>query len=128
MKGSRLMAAASIAVLSLSLVACAGQGSGGTAGGSPVATTQVDLPKSYKFAPAAIVVPVGATVTWKNSDNFTHSVQLDGEASPGSVMKPGETTTHTFDKAGTFTYVCAFHPQDMRGSVTVTAASGSETP
>ena len=125
---SRLAVAAFVAVMGLSLAACGDKGSGGAAAGSPVATTQVDLPKSYKFAPAAIVVPVGATVTWTNSDNFTHSVELDGEASPGSVMKPGETATHTFEKAGTFSYVCAFHPQDMRGTVTVTATPGSENP
>lgn len=122
-------ALAAAAVMTLSVAACGSQAAGGSAAGaSPVATTHVDLPKSYKFAPPAIVVTVGATVTWTNSDNFTHSVQLDGEASPGSVMKPGESTSHTFDQAGTFTYVCAFHPQDMRGSVVVTAASGSENP
>ena len=32
----------------------------------------VDLPKSYKFAPAAITVTAGTTVTWTNDDNFTH--------------------------------------------------------
>ncbi len=115
-----------IAVCALALAAC-GEAPTGPVGAGPVATTRVDLPKSYKFAPAAIVVKAGSTVTWTNSDNFTHSVQFDGEASPGSVMKPGDSTSHTFEKAGTYGYICAFHPQDMKGTVLVTA-SGSANP
>src|SRR5688572_33417198 len=55
---------------------------------APVATTQVDLPRSYKFAPEDIVVSAGATVTWTNNDNFTHSVRLlDGRSEERRVGK-----------------------------------------
>ena len=94
----------------------------------PVATTTVDLPRSYRFAPPAIVIPLGATVTWTNSDNFSHSVQFDGDPAPGAVLAPGESTARSFVEPGTFDYLCAFHSQDMRGTVVVTAAPGSETP
>jgi plastocyanin len=107
-----------VAVLALAAVGCSGANGGPGNNGSPVATTKVDLPKSYLFSPAAITVKAGSTVTWSNDDNFTHSVQLDG-AQP-LVMKPGERVTHTFDSAGTFHYVCSFHPQDMQGEVIVT--------
>jgi plastocyanin len=107
-------------------VAACGTTSGAGAPG-PVATTHVDLPKSYKFAPAAIVVTAGATVTWTNSDNFTHSVKFDGDASTGAVMKPGASASRTFGTPGTYAYICAFHPQDMKGTVVVTAP-GSEKP
>ncbi len=65
----------------------------------PVATNQVDLPRSYKFAPEDITVAVGTTVTWTNNDNFTHSVQLldSGEV---QMMKPGESVTHSFTATG----------------------------
>ena len=102
-------------------------GSTSSASAGPVATTHVDLPKSYKFAPAAIVVTAGATVTWTNSDNFTHSVKFDGDNGSGAVMKPGESTSRTFSTPGTYAYVCAFHPQDMKGIVVVTAP-GTENP
>jgi plastocyanin len=98
-----------------------GCAAGGGAGASPVSTTSVDLPASYRFAPTAIVVAKGATVTWTNHDHFSHSVQfLDGglPADP-LVMEPGQAATFTFDKAGTFSYQCHFHPQNMKGSVTV---------
>jgi plastocyanin len=111
---NRLAAAIALAVV---VAACATTGQAA----SPVPTDKVDLPKSYRFAPADIVVRAGATVTWTNSDNFTHSVRFDGDASPGLVMAPAETVTRTFPSAGTYPYVCAFHAQDMRGTVIVSA-------
>ena len=102
------------------VVAACGGGSGAS---SPVAATQVDLPASYRYVPPDIAVAAGATVTWTNHDNFTHSVAfLDGglPADP-LVMKPGQTVTFTFPAAGTYHYQCSFHPQNMKGSVVVTA-------
>ena len=106
-------------LFALAVAGCGG--GGGSAAGSPVATTTVDLPASYRFVPAAISVATGATVTWTNHDNFTHSVAfLDGglPADP-RVMKPGETTTFTFAAPGTYRYQCSFHPQNMQGTVVV---------
>ena len=108
------------AAAAFALVGCAPSGS--AAGASPVATSAVDLPPSYKFVPTAISVATGTTVTWTNNDHFTHSVQfLDGglPADP-LVMDPGQAVTFTFDTAGTYRYQCHLHPQDMTGSVTVT--------
>ena len=110
---------AAAAVITLAVGGCAAK-SGLDA--SPVATTTVDLPPSYTFAPAAIQVNAGSTVTWTNLDNFTHSVHfLDGGLpTDPMVMQPGQTVTFTFSGAGTFHYECHFHPQNMQGTVTVT--------
>ena len=97
------------------LTGCAG---GGASAAGPVSATTVNLPPSYQFAPAAIKVPVGATVTWTNNDNFTHSVLVTG-TSDVHVMHPGEKTTFTFTAAGEYDYVCTFHTQDMKGKVIV---------
>jgi plastocyanin len=101
-----------------------GCSSGGTGGapfavpGTPVATNQVDLPKSLKYVPAVIEVPVGTTVTWTNHDTMPHTVRLlDG----GDVNKPlavGGSTTITFTRAATIYYDCSIHPQ-MHGKVVV---------
>jgi len=109
---------AATAVLTLAIGGCA---SSNGANASPVATTAVDLPKSYRFDPAGIAVKTGSTVTWTNHDNFTHSVHfLDGGLpSDPMVMPPGQTVTFTFSQAGTFTYECHFHPQNMKGTVSV---------
>ena len=89
----------------------------------PVATNQVDLPRSYRFAPADITVPAGTDVTWTNNDNFTHSVRLldGGEV---QMMKPGESVSHTFSAPGLFRYDCSLHPKDMKGSVLVEEGTG----
>jgi plastocyanin len=112
-------------VVAVALAACSPSGSVGSSGGAagvPVATSVVDLPPSYRFVPVAITVHVGTTVTWANHDNFTHSVQfLDGGLpSEPLVMQPGATATFAFTTPGTFTYQCHLHPQNMRGTVTVT--------
>jgi plastocyanin len=117
-------AAAAVLVVALSVggvVAGCAAGNGAPPTG-PVATTQVDLPPSYRFAPEAITVAAGASVTWTNHDHFTHTVQLldGGMSGDPHEMKPGATTTIAFPTAGTFRYQCSLHPQDMRGTVVVT--------
>ena len=84
----------------------------------PVATSRVELPKSYRFEPEAIVVDAGTTVTWTNQDDFPHNVHLlDGSERTVELPLGGEGTL-TFEEAGTFDYECSLHPQ-MRGTVTV---------
>ena len=88
----------------------------------PVATAAVDLPKSYRYAPAAITVPVGTRVTWTNADVFTHSVRLLDLGDSNLILRPGESASYTFTRAGLVHYDCAFHSQMMKGTVEVTAA------
>ena len=110
----RLVALAALALAAVALVGCSDEAA---ANASPVATTTVELPKSYRFAPPAIVVQVGDTVTWTNHDDFTHNVTFPGE--PALTMRPGESITRALPTAGTFAYQCSLHPRDMNGSVTV---------
>lgn len=108
-----------LAVLLLAVLAAACHA---TERGGPVATNQVDLPRSYKFAPADISVPVGTTVTWTNSDSFTHTVRLL-DTGDDQMLRPGETVTNTFTQPGLFRYDCSLHPNDMSGSVLVEPGS-----
>ena len=113
-----IRAVAALAVL----LAVGGCGTSATSAPPPARTTSVDLPKSYRFEPASIVVSKGATVTWTNSDNFSHSVQfLDGglPTEPMVMAAGGAPVTFTFETAGAYRYQCSFHPQDMQGTVTV---------
>jgi plastocyanin len=119
MRGSRLLRGVALAaVVAIALAGCGGASSAA----SPVATTEVRLPPSYKFVPASIVVTAGATVTWTNADNFTHSVQFEdgGLPSDARMMDPGQTTSLMFATPGTYHYHCSLHPQNMKGTVTVT--------
>jgi plastocyanin len=92
-------------------------GCGGVHLGKPVATNEVLLPKSYKFEPAAIVVKAGTSVTWRNADNFSHTVKVGKGAD--HELRRGKTVTIRFAKPGTYHYLCTFHPHDMQGEVIV---------
>ena len=116
--GARAVMGRALSVLALVFVVSAVAGCAPAVSPSPVATTSVDLPKSYRFSPEVITVAAGSTVTWTNNDNFTHNVTFTGE--PALMMAPGEQATREFAAAGTYPYLCSLHPNDMQGTVIVT--------
>ena len=73
--------------------------------------------KQFKFGPAEVHVAVGGTVTWTNADNQKHTATESGGFDAGAI-EAGSTGTATFDTAGTFAYICSFHPF-MKGTVVV---------
>ena len=75
------------------------------------------MAKSYRFDPEKIEVDAGSSVTWTNDDNFTHTVQVDGQ--DDHKVERGESVSITFDKPGTYHYVCTLHSRDMDGEVIV---------
>ena len=83
----------------------------------PVATTEVQMVKSYRFDPKVIEIEAGDKVTWTNEDNFTHTVEVDGQED--HKVEQGESFSITFDKPGTYHYVCTLHSKDMDGEVIV---------
>jgi plastocyanin len=83
------------------------------AAAAPASVTIAD----FAFAPQAITVPRGTTVTWTNDDPFGHSIVGDGFSSES--LDGGATFQFTFDTPGTYSYVCGIHPQ-MTGTVIVT--------
>ena len=98
--------------LALGLAGCGSEESS-----EPVATTEVAMAKSYRFEPKVIEVDAGETVTWTNDDNFTHTVQVDGE--DDHKVDRGDRVSLTFEEPGTYHYVCTLHRQDMDGEVIV---------
>lgn len=113
---TRSLAAGLVLLASALLAACAPATT--QRASQPVRTTQVDLPPSYKFAPDSVEVAPGTTVTWTNHDNFTHTVQVQGQAEV-HTMRPGESASIRFDQPGTYPYVCTLHTQNMQGTVVV---------
>jgi plastocyanin len=90
---------------------------GGSSESEPVATTEVTMVKSYRFDPKTIEVQAGDTVTWTNEDNFTHTVEVEGQGD--HQVAPGERVSIEFDEPGTYDYVCTLHRHDMDGTVIV---------
>jgi plastocyanin len=82
------------------------------------ATTTVSITK-VGFVPATVTITTDDTIKWTNNDDSKHQVisQDAGFASP--ILMPGDSFSHTFTKAGTFSITDAF--TKFKGTVTVTA-------
>jgi len=90
---------------------------------------------SMSFFPATITINAGEQVLWKNTSSYFHNVVDDparainrvdvsfpsGATAFGSaLLQPGGTFYHTFDKPGTYHYVCVVHETGgMKGTVIV---------
>ena len=94
-----------------------GAGCGESESSEPVATTDVSMAKSYVFEPKTIEIEAGQTVTWTNDDNFTHTVQVEGQED--HRVERGESVSIAFRDPGTYRYVCTLHRRDMDGEVIV---------
>ncbi len=62
-----------------------------------------------RFNSSRITVTAGTTVTWVNNGNNLHDTSsLDGLWTSGSFPR-GQTFSYTFDKPGTYQYLCRQH-------------------
>jgi plastocyanin len=82
----------------------------------------------FSFSPGTITINQGDTVTWTNNGPTPHSATSQNGAFDTGIFPAGQSRSHTFDEAGTFSYICTPHP-NMHGTVVVRAAqTGGETP
>jgi len=71
-----------------------------------------------RFEPSTITITVGRPVHWFNDDALPHTVSAtDGSWDSGNLA-PGASFDHTFDAAGSYPYLCRYHP-GMAGSIEV---------
>jgi plastocyanin len=64
----------------------------------------------YAFAPYRARVKAGTQVTWRNNGRMVHTiVAQDGSWTTGP-LQTGDVGGATFDKPGTYTYICKEHP------------------
>jgi plastocyanin len=71
-----------------------------------------------KFAPTAMTVKPGETVTFENHDSTVHTVVGPGFRS--KALDTNDKFSFKFDKPGEYTYFCGLHPY-MKGKVVVVA-------
>ena len=74
--------------------------------------------KNFDFAPMALSVSAGTTVVWTNQDGEPHTVVSVDGLFRSAALDQNESFRFTFDKAGTYKYVCSIHPK-MVGTITV---------
>jgi nitrite reductase (NO-forming) len=80
---------------------------------------------SKPYDPSPLTVKTGTSVTWTNNDSSIHTVTSGlpengdvGTLFDSSLINPGMTFVHVFDKQGTFDYSCTLHPF-MHGQIIV---------
>jgi LPXTG-motif cell wall-anchored protein len=79
----------------------------------------------FFFSPGSVTVSVGDTVTWRNTGQAPHNATADDGSFATETINGGQSTSHTFDSAGSFSYICTIHP-NMHGTVRVlSSGSGS---
>jgi len=88
-------------------------------------TKTVQITKSG-FTPTATTITVGDAVTWHNADTANHQVVANDGSFASPVLKPGESFSFTFQKAGKVNYHDALATTN-KGSVTVNAPPASVT-
>jgi plastocyanin len=95
----------------------------GASQGSPTtattATAKVSI-DNFVFDPEELIVTVGATVTWVNTDDVAHTV-TSTTAPPlfdSKTLRTDDKFSFEFKTPGTYDYFCKAHP-DMTGKVIV---------
>jgi len=120
-----------------SLLLTAACGGSSTATKADAGATKTDGPTVntalLAFDPMTVNIRKGQTVTWVGGDNITHVLvegtytvggdklrtdQTDDKAFHLDLSKKGQTVSHTYTAAGTFTYYCSIH-KGMNGTVVV---------
>jgi len=76
----------------------------------------------FSFTPASVTIAVGDTVTWHNTGQAPHNATANDGSFKTPDLNNGQSASHTFSSAGTFSYICTIHP-NMHGTVRVLSSS-----
>jgi plastocyanin len=71
-----------------------------------------------RFEPSTLTVRVGETVRWFNDDALPHTVSASDGSWDSGNLAPGSSFEYSFDAAGTYRYLCRYHP-GMVGTIEV---------
>jgi len=90
-------------------------------GAAPTAPAETSVRMAgTRFEPPTLTIRVGDTVRWLNDDALPHTVSArDGSWDSGNLA-PGASFERTFDSAGSYAYLCRYHP-GMVGTIEVQA-------
>ena len=92
------------------------------AAGTNTATVNID---NFAFAPAALTVTAGATVTWKNEDDSPHRIGDKNGTFKSAALDTDDTFSHTFAAPGEYPYICTIHPYMVGKIIVKPAGPGS---
>ena len=94
-----------------------GCGSDSSGGGTPVEITAMNT----SFSMTDIKLPAGQKVTFtlKNADQVEHNLTIEGLKVNKDVEGGKSGSATVTPKAGTYPFHCEYHPDKMKGVVTV---------
>jgi plastocyanin len=84
--------------------------------GQAVHSAQIEM-KDIAFVPRQLSARVGDQLVWKNDDIVDHTATSDAGGFD-VVVRSGQSASTKLTKAGTFSYICRYHP-NMRGEIRV---------
>lgn len=93
---------------------------------NPVATTTIEM-SGFEFHPLIATFEPGSEVTVTNEDSADHTFTVPKPRHDETVVA-GASVSVTVEQAGTFDYVCTFHPPGMLGRLVVTENPPTPTP
>jgi len=94
----------------------------------PVARTSEIKIDDYTYAPLRTTVTAGTKVTFTNNGAQPHNAtSSDGGGFDTGLLVKGESASVTFNRPGTYTYICTPHPS-MIGQIIVTGQAVAEAP
>ncbi len=127
-----------LALVLLVLAGCGGGGGGSadkgftstgkvdTTGPATAQTATVDTTDKLVFAPNEVTAKVGkVTLTLTNTGQVPHNLVFDDKSLPAiDTVTAGQSMsqTYTFSQAGTYRFVCTYHP-GMVGRVVVSPSA-----
>src|SRR5262245_51824774 len=92
----------------------------------PVARTSEIKIDDYTYAPVRITVTTGTKVKFTNNGVTPHNAtSSDASGFDTGLLAKGETANVTFNRPGTYTYICTPHPS-MVGQIIVTGQAVAE--
>jgi plastocyanin len=105
-----------------------GNGGGGASTvGTPASAAAVTIGDRV-FQPASTTIAVGGTVAFRNGDGDEHTVTSSGGGGIDSgTLASGGTYKKRFSEAGSYDFLCVFHP-DMQGTIDVVEATPDTAP
>jgi plastocyanin len=114
---SVLRTAVMVAAAAGMLAGCGSSSSSSSSSGNPVDITTANI----AFSTTDIKIPAGdVTFTVKNDDKVEHNLTIENgnvnkDVEGGKTVKAKATL-----KAGTYAFHCEYHPDVMKGTITVT--------
>lgn len=106
-----------LAILAALALSSCGTGDGASSRARPPVTHTVAI-EGMRFQPERLRVTVGDIVVWVNKDLVPHTATAPAAGFDSALIAQGASWQLTTKAAGTFEYICSFHPM-MKGTLEV---------